>query len=76
MSYKSDVLLERFTCYLTFFLYLCLMQSEEQGKRHQESQSTRLADLELLLNALAAKTEVCRADRLLSTEKTPWKIYI
>lgn len=35
------------------------MQSEEQQKRHQESQATRLADLELLLNSLAAKTEVC-----------------
>lgn len=47
---------------LLLFLYMCLMQSEEQGKRHRESQSTRLADLELLLNVLAAKTEVCKAD--------------
>ncbi|KAG8006972.1 SUN domain-containing protein 1, partial [Nibea albiflora] len=35
-------------------------QSEEQQKRHQESQATRLADLELLLNALNAKTEEVR----------------
>lgn len=48
-----------------FFLYPCSMQSEEQQKRHQESQATRLADLELLLNSLAAKTEVCTADLLL-----------
>ncbi|XP_042247925.1 SUN domain-containing protein 1 isoform X5 [Thunnus maccoyii] len=32
-------------------------QSEEQQKLHQESQTARLADLELLLNTLAAKTE-------------------
>ncbi|XP_041812715.1 SUN domain-containing protein 1 isoform X2 [Chelmon rostratus] len=32
-------------------------QSAEQQKRQQESQATRLADLELLLNALAAKTK-------------------
>ncbi|XP_019108854.2 SUN domain-containing protein 1 isoform X2 [Larimichthys crocea] len=35
-------------------------QSEEQQKQHQESQATRLADLELLLNALNAKTEEVR----------------
>lgn len=40
------------------------MQSEEQQKRHQESQATRLADLNLLLNALAAKTEVWTYDSL------------
>ncbi|XP_032394403.1 SUN domain-containing protein 1 isoform X5 [Etheostoma spectabile] len=32
-------------------------QSAEQQKRHQEGQATRLADLELLLNNLVAKTE-------------------
>ncbi|XP_073350040.1 SUN domain-containing protein 1 isoform X3 [Pagrus major] len=32
-------------------------QSAEQQKQHQESQAARLADLELLLNTLAAKTE-------------------
>nr|XP_046270299.1 SUN domain-containing protein 1 isoform X9 [Scatophagus argus] len=32
-------------------------QGAEQQKQHQESQAGRLADLELLLNALAAKTE-------------------
>ncbi|KAM9346284.1 SUN domain-containing protein 1 isoform 1-T1 [Symphorus nematophorus] len=32
-------------------------QSAEQQKQHQESQAARLADLELLLKALAAKTE-------------------
>ncbi|KAK5856302.1 hypothetical protein PBY51_007910 [Eleginops maclovinus] len=32
-------------------------QSEEQQNKHQEGQATRLADLELLLNGLAAKTE-------------------
>ncbi|TKS91939.1 SUN domain-containing protein 1 [Collichthys lucidus] len=35
-------------------------QSEEQQKQHQESQATRLADLELLLNALNAQTEEVR----------------
>ncbi|XP_076607796.1 SUN domain-containing protein 1 isoform X9 [Chaetodon auriga] len=32
-------------------------QSAEQQKQHQERQATRLADLQLLLNVLAAKTE-------------------
>ncbi|XP_070838269.1 SUN domain-containing protein 1 isoform X8 [Chaetodon trifascialis] len=32
-------------------------QSAEQQKQHQESQAARLADLQLLLNVLAAKTE-------------------
>ncbi|KAI3359843.1 hypothetical protein L3Q82_014197, partial [Scortum barcoo] len=32
-------------------------ESEEQQKLHQESQATRLADLELLLNSLTIKTE-------------------
>uniref|UniRef100_UPI0037E70609 SUN domain-containing protein 1 isoform X3 n=1 Tax=Semicossyphus pulcher TaxID=241346 RepID=UPI0037E70609 len=32
-------------------------QSEEQQKQHQETHTLRLADVELLLNALAAKTE-------------------
>ncbi|GAA6214065.1 SUN domain-containing protein 1 [Lates japonicus] len=34
-----------------------MAQSAEQQKQQQESQAARLADLELLLNALAAKTE-------------------
>uniref|UniRef100_A0A673BX63 SUN domain-containing protein 1-like n=1 Tax=Sphaeramia orbicularis TaxID=375764 RepID=A0A673BX63_9TELE len=34
-------------------------QTAEQQKKQQESQTTRLIDLELLLKALAAKTEVC-----------------
>lgn len=42
---------------------LCIVslqtQSEEEQKRHQESEAARLADLELLLKVLAAKTKVC-----------------
>lgn len=34
-----------------------ILQTAEQQKQHQESQAARLADLELLLNALAVKTE-------------------
>lgn len=34
------------------------LQTTEEQKKHQESQVARLADLELLLKALAAKTEV------------------
>lgn len=37
-------------------------QSEEEQKRHHESEAARLAHLELLLKVLAAKTEVCAAD--------------
>lgn len=37
-------------------------QSEEEQKRHQESEAARLADLEHLLKVLAAKTEVCATD--------------
>lgn len=37
-------------------------QSEEEQKRHQESEAARLADLDLLLKVLAAKTEVCATD--------------
>lgn len=36
----------------------CSMQSAEQQQLHQESQTARLAHLELLLNNLAAQTEV------------------
>lgn len=34
------------------------IQTAEQQKQQQESQTARLAELELLLKALAAKTEV------------------
>lgn len=40
------------------------MQSAEQQKQHQEGQATRLVALELMLNTLAAKTEVRSADSL------------
>lgn len=43
---------------------MLLLQSAEQQKQQQETQAARLADLELLLKALAAKTEVCTADSL------------
>ncbi|XP_069005237.1 SUN domain-containing protein 1 isoform X7 [Embiotoca jacksoni] len=39
-------------------------QSAEQQKRHQENQAARLADLEMLLNALAAKTEEVQQKQL------------
>lgn len=34
------------------------MQSTEKQKQQQESQAARLADLEMLLKALSAKTQV------------------
>lgn len=52
------------------------MQSEEQQKRHQESQATRLADLELLLQALATKTEVCKNGPLLSLRRHLENMYV
>lgn len=51
--------------YMPLTFHLCSMQSAEQQKQYQESQAARLADLELLLSTLAAKTEVCTADPLL-----------
>ncbi|XP_069558886.1 SUN domain-containing protein 1 isoform X3 [Brachyistius frenatus] len=39
-------------------------QSAEQQKRHQENQAAQLADLEMLLNALAAKTEEVQQKQL------------
>lgn len=52
--------------YLTFLsLDPFSMQSAEQQKKHQEGQATRLADLELWLNALSAKTGVRLAETLL-----------
>ena len=48
----------------------CSAQSEQQQKLHQESQTARLADLELLLNTLAAKTEVHQT-HCFSTENIP-----
>lgn len=39
----------------------CALQSEEQQERLQQGQATRLAEIELLLNTLAAKTQVCSA---------------
>lgn len=53
--------------YIHLTFHLCSMQSAEQQERHQESQAARLADLELLLSTLAAKTEVCMADPLLNS---------
>lgn len=40
-------------------------QGAELQKQQQESQAARLADLELLLKALSAKTEVCTVGLLL-----------
>lgn len=42
----------------------CALQSEEQQERLQQGQATRLAEIELLLNTLAAKTQVCSAGSL------------
>lgn len=47
------------------FSYLIFLQGAELQKQQQESQAARLADLELLLKALSAKTEVCTAGLLL-----------
>lgn len=52
-------------CISLVFFSLRSLQGEEHQKQHQESHALRLADLELLLKALAAKTEVCLADSLL-----------
>lgn len=62
--------------HLTFFSICVTMQSEEQQKRHQESQATRLADLELLLKALATKTEVCKDGPLLSLRRHLENMYV
>lgn len=48
----------------TVILLFCAVQSEEQQERLQQGQATRLAEIELLLNTLAAKTQVCRAGSL------------
>lgn len=48
--------------YCFFFIVSLQTQSEEEQKRHQESETARLAELELLLKVLAAKTEVCATD--------------
>lgn len=50
------------------YMYFTFLQSAEQQKKQQESHAARLADVESLLNALAAKTEVLRADSLLFTD--------
>lgn len=44
------------------------LQSAEQQKRHMEGHTTRLADLELLLKALAAKTEVQYSQQIQPTD--------
>lgn len=46
------------------FLLVCSPQSEEQQETQQQGQAIRLAEIELLLNTLAAKTQVCRAGSL------------
>ncbi|KAM7386872.1 hypothetical protein PAMA_009483 [Pampus argenteus] len=49
-------------------------QIAEQQKLHQESQTTRLADLELLLNTLAAKTEeMQQKQQQYEHEKEKWE---
>ncbi|KAM7372004.1 hypothetical protein PAMP_009203 [Pampus punctatissimus] len=49
-------------------------QIAEQQKLHQESQTTRLADLELLLNTLVAKTkEVQQKQQQYEHEKEKWE---
>lgn len=50
-----------FTIPLTFtvFLLICALQNEEQQESQQRGQATRLAEIEGLLNTLAAKTQVC-----------------
>lgn len=40
-------------------LHFFFLQGAELQKQHQENQAAQLADLELLLKALSAKTEVC-----------------
>lgn len=45
--------------------HFIFLQGAELQKQQQESQAARLADLELLLKALSAKTEVCTAGLLL-----------
>lgn len=55
--------------HFTFFfkahgILLCFVQSEKQQEQQQESQDTRLAELELLLKALSVKTEVRETDFL------------
>lgn len=52
-SYKSYI-----------FFHFIFLQGAELQKQQQESQAARLADLELLLKALSAKTEVCTAGLL------------
>lgn len=47
------------------FFHFIFLQGAELQKQQQESQAARLADLELLLKALSAKTEVCTAGLLL-----------
>lgn len=50
-------------------LLFCALQSEEQQERLQQGQATRLAEIELLINTLAAKTQVCSAGSLHSPEE-------
>lgn len=55
----------RFTWFLLCTSPLfCALQSEEQQERLQQGQATRLAEIEVLLNTLAAKTQVCSAGSL------------
>lgn len=68
--YKMDRSSRIWFTRVSLFCSICVtMQSEEQQKQHQESQTTRLADLELLLKALATKTEVCKDGALLSLRR-------
>lgn len=54
-------------------MYLTFVQGAERQKTQQESQAARLADMELMLSALAAKTEVHTADSLFVLYKHPVK---
>lgn len=56
-------------------LHLSDIQRVEQQKLQQEGHATRLADLELLLSALASKTEVCSSNYFIFQQKSTLKTY-